>query len=118
MEKQFPKNVRQVGNVCDTPKIYVEDYVDTYLNQIKEQAKEHCTGAFLVGEKTEIEGIDCLFIMGAVRMNCYDENKGELLIDGEMMSQARKECGDYFPGQEILGFLWENLMYLITLLPK
>ena len=105
MEKQFPKNVRQVGNVCDTPKIYVEDYVDTYLNQIKEQAKEHCTGAFLVGEKTEIEGIDCLFIMGAVRMNCYDENKGELLIDGEMMSQARKECGDYFPGQEILGWM-------------
>ena len=28
MEKQFPKNVRQIGNVCDEPKIYVEDYVD------------------------------------------------------------------------------------------
>ena len=27
MEKQFPKNVRQIGNVCDSPKIYVEDYV-------------------------------------------------------------------------------------------
>ena len=32
MEKQFPKNVRQIGNVCDSPKIYVEDYVDTFLN--------------------------------------------------------------------------------------
>ena len=27
MERQIPKNVRQIGNVSDTPKIYVEDYV-------------------------------------------------------------------------------------------
>ena len=33
MERQLPKNVRQIGNVSDNPKIYVEDYVDTYLNQ-------------------------------------------------------------------------------------
>lgn len=34
MERQLPKNVRQIGNVCDEPKIYVEDYVDTFLGQI------------------------------------------------------------------------------------
>ena len=28
MERQLPKNVRQIGNVSDNPKIYVEDYVD------------------------------------------------------------------------------------------
>lgn len=105
MEKRFPKNVRQVGNVCDTPKIYVEDYVDTYLNQIKEQSKEQWTGAFLVGEKTEIDGIDCLFVTGAVRMMQHSEDNGAVLIDEEMMRQARKECGDYFPGQEILGWM-------------
>ena len=27
MERQIPKNVRQIGNVSDNPKIYVEDYV-------------------------------------------------------------------------------------------
>ena len=32
MEQQFPKNVRQIGNVSDSPKIYVEDYVDTFLS--------------------------------------------------------------------------------------
>lgn len=30
MENQFPKNVRQIGNVSDIPKVYVEDYVDTF----------------------------------------------------------------------------------------
>ena len=41
MEKQFPKNVRQIGNVCDEPKIYVEDYVDTYLNQLRQKALDN-----------------------------------------------------------------------------
>ena len=105
MEKQFPKNVRQVGNVSDTPKIYVEDYVDTYLNQIKEQAKEHWTGAFLVGEKCEIEGLDCIFVTGAVRMHYIDEDAINVQIDEKVIEKARKECGDYFPGQEIVGWM-------------
>lgn len=105
MEKQFPKNVRQVGNVCDTPKIYVEDYVDTYLNQIKEQAKEHWAGAFLVGEKTEIEGLDCIFITGAVRIQFTDDEPAQVKIGEEVIVKARKECGDYFPGQEIVGWM-------------
>ena len=31
MERQLPRNVRQIGNVSDSPKIYVEDYVDTFF---------------------------------------------------------------------------------------
>ena len=34
MERQLPKNVRQIGNVSDSPKIYVEDYVDTVFCRI------------------------------------------------------------------------------------
>ena len=49
MERQLPKNVRQIGNVSDNPKIYVEDYVDTYLNQLREKAKEQPVGVILVG---------------------------------------------------------------------
>lgn len=105
MEKQFPKNVRQVGNVCDTPKIYVEDYVDTYLNQIKEQEKEHWTGAFLVGEKCEIEGQECVFITGAVIMRTENSREANVQVDEEVIKTARKECGDYFPGQEIVGWM-------------
>ena len=55
MERQLPKNVRQIGNVSDNPKIYVEDYVDTYLNQLREKAKEQPDGEILVGEVLELE---------------------------------------------------------------
>ena len=55
MGRQLPKNVRQIGNVSDNPKIYVEDYVDTYLNQLREKAKEQPIGVILAGEVLELE---------------------------------------------------------------
>ena len=42
--------------VSDTPKIYVEDYVDTFLNQICDKADKEQAGAFLVGKKEVTEG--------------------------------------------------------------
>ena len=65
MERQLPKNVRQIGNVSDNPKIYVEDYVDTYLNQLREKAREQPVGVILTGELLKLEVsillIDCLY---------------------------------------------------------
>lgn len=46
MERQFPKNVKQIGNVSDSPRIYVEDYVETFLNQLEEQGREVTITAF------------------------------------------------------------------------
>ena len=50
MKRQIPKNVRQIGNVSDSSKIYVEDYVDTYFNQLCDKSESEMTGAFLIGE--------------------------------------------------------------------
>ena len=53
MERQLPKNVRQIGNVSDSPKIYVEDYVDTFFAGLCEKCEKAGTdpmGAFLVGD--------------------------------------------------------------------
>lgn len=68
MDKQFPKNVRQIGNVCDEPKIYVEDYVDTYLNQLRQKAIDSPVGAALIGEIMSVEGQNVVYISGALRM--------------------------------------------------
>ena len=57
MERQFPKNVKQIGNVSDSPRIYVEDYVETFLNQLEEQGREVTITAFLLGEKVQIEAM-------------------------------------------------------------
>jgi len=44
-EVRLPKNIRQIGDNNSKKKIYVEDYVDTYLNQLREKAKEQPVGA-------------------------------------------------------------------------
>ncbi len=104
MERKFPKNVRQVGNVSDTPKIYVEDYVDTYLNQLKTGAKEGPVGALLLGEQAVVESQECVFVTGAVRIEEVTEERGEIRVSGEAREGAMRECGTYFPGREIVGW--------------
>ena len=104
MERKFPKNVRQVGNVSDTPKIYVEDYVDTYLDQLRAQAKEEPTGALLLGENAVVEGQECVYITGAVRIEEVSEENGEICISDTAREEALRECGEYFPGRDVVGW--------------
>ena len=71
MERQLPKNVRQIGNVCDEPKIYVEDYVDTFLGQLQEKAMEKPVAAALVGEITKCEDkVGCVYIRSDPGRRC------------------------------------------------
>ena len=79
MEKQFPKNVRQIGNVCDSPKIYVEDYVDTFLNQLCDKMEEEPQGAFLIGEKGQVEDQDCVY-MSQVLMRIWRRSIKNILL--------------------------------------
>ena len=82
METKFPKNVRQIGNVSDTPKIYVEDYVDTFINQLCDKTEETPVGAFLIGHTVRQEEQDCIYVSGAVRIE-------ELIVEGMNISIGR-----------------------------
>ena len=122
MERQLPKNVRQIGNVSDNPKIYVEDYVDTYLNQLREKAKEQPVGVILVGEVLELEDEKAVFVSGAVQMQELSEKDGKLEIGQDGMKHMMEEAAQSFPESHIVGwgiveeefgqegslFLWKN----------
>lgn len=103
MENKFPKNVRQIGNVSDTPKIYVEDYVDTFLNQICDKAENESVGAFLVGRQEVTEGQDCVYIYGAVCMELSGEENE--IISNEYFEKAEKEKKEYFEDGKFVGWM-------------
>lgn len=104
MERKLPKNVRQIGNVSDNPKIYIEDYVDTFFIQLCEQSKEEPQGAFLIGEVQSEEGQDYIFIYGAVRMHDL-KNDGKNLEIGEMTwKHGYEDCKQYFEDGEMIGW--------------
>lgn len=104
MGRQLPKNVRQIGNVSDNPKIYVEDYVDTYLNQLREKAKEQPVGVILAGEVLELEDEKAVFVSGAVQMQELSEKDGKLEIGQDGMKHMMEEAAQYFPESHIVGW--------------
>ena len=109
MERQFPKNVRQIGNVSDEPKIYVEDYVDIYLNQLGAQAAEVPVGIVLIGEILSLEGQNVVCVSGAMRMKEIRMEGTEIVIEEEMLKELKEERKQFFPSGEEVGWcLIEN----------
>lgn len=104
MERQFPKNVRQIGNVSDEPKIYVEDYVDTYLNQLKEKAAKEPVMAVLAGEIVTQEGQEVVYISGAVRVEEVKTENGKLEFDIEAADRAEELRKEHFPTCQTIGW--------------
>lgn len=104
MERKLPKNVRQIGNVSDNPKIYVEDYVDTFLAQLCEKTGSEPQGAFLIGEAASEDGQDYIYIYGAVRMHAVKQSGNELAIGEEVWKRAYEDCKQYFEDGEMLGW--------------
>lgn len=104
MKRQLPKNVRQIGNVSDSSKIYVEDYVDTFFNQLCEKADQKTIGAFLVGEIVQEEEEDYIYVYGAIQMNDIAQKGKEISIEDHTWKNACEMCKQYFGDAEILGW--------------
>lgn len=104
MERQIPKNVRQIGNVSDSPKIYVEDYVDTFFLQLCDKAKDGPIGAFLVGDMQRSEEEEYVYIYGAIQMHDLKLVGNEYVIDDETWKNAYEDCKQYFEDGEMLGW--------------
>ena len=118
MERQIPKNVRQIGNVSDSPKIYVEDYVDTFLTQLCEKYEKSGSipiGAFLVGDIQEGGEEDYIYIYGAIQMHELKMSGNDYIIDDSTWKQAFEDCKQYFEDGEMLG--WAVVQSGVPLIP-
>ncbi len=104
MERKLPKNIRQIGNVSDNPKVYIEDYVDTFINQMCEKATEGAVGAFLIGESFRKDDNDYIFIHGAVQMQDIEMRGNEIVIGDKTWKKACEEGKRHFAGNTILGW--------------
>ena len=106
MERQIPKNVRQIGNVSDSPKIYVEDYVDTFFAQLSEKSEKAKSpiGAFLVGDIQSGDDEDYVYIYGAIQMHELKMSGNEYVIDEKRAISEYEDCKQFFEDGEMLGW--------------
>lgn len=74
-DRQFtlPKNIRQMGKLGETYKIYVEDFVYTYvhrtLREEQEKEKQDFVAAVLLGRRFSRAGQEYIFISGAQQVD-------------------------------------------------
>ena len=61
----LPENIRQIGEPPENNRIYIEDYVITYIHQIFQKKQEQAI-VILLGKKGEGDARGTRFIYGAV----------------------------------------------------
>ena len=65
---ELPKNITQVGEANHNCKIYVEDYVISYMKQLNQVARDKDMAVALYGVKKEEDDVSYLFLYGACKL--------------------------------------------------
>ena len=65
---KLPKNIRQIGERDQIVKLYVEDYVNTYLRRLYPTGGNDLRCGLLLGSEEEDQGMPYIFIDGALEM--------------------------------------------------
>ncbi len=106
----LPTNIKQIGNIDDNIRVYIEDTVYTYLMKLSESKEQECIAA-LIGRCMIIDGKTVLFINGAVQGLYSEMEKGILKFSRLSMDYIEEERDKYFKGLEVVGWLLSQPNY-------
>lgn len=101
---KLPKNIRQVGKPGEKIKIYVEDYVITYINQIARESADVQHLAVLLGRIGKNKEDTVAFINGAVEAKGVVVQEDQAVFTSEIWTQIYDEIGQYFHNTEVVGW--------------
>ncbi|MCL2406149.1 MAG: LysM peptidoglycan-binding domain-containing protein [Defluviitaleaceae bacterium] len=107
----LPTNIKQIGSIGDGLRIYVEDYVCTFLHQYAEAGGYGERLAFLVGRHLMIDGQPILFISGAIHGKHTEEYEGFLRFSEKSRDYAEAMLDEHFPMMEIVGWMQSQPSY-------
>ena len=65
---KLPKNIRQIGDTDQVVRLYVEDYVNTYLKRLYPAGNQTLRVGLLLGNTENYDGTPYIFIDGAIEM--------------------------------------------------
>ncbi len=93
----LPKNVTQIGEISGNCKIYVEDYVISYIKQLAQAASDKTLAVAIYGIRKEEMGVDYLFVYGSAQLDylsreCRHLSQAQLQ---EIDRNRKKYFGEY-----------------------
>lgn len=101
---RIPNNIRQIGEVGGTQKIYIEDYAYTYLCRISSENSHKGIAAILLGQANWREGVSYLFVKSAVALPDMEISEEHLVFTQEIWNHVYEKNKEYFPEQEVVGW--------------
>ena len=101
---KLPKNIRQIGERDLNVKLYVEDYVNTYLKRLYPTGGQDLRVGLLVGEIRTQEGMPYLFVDGALEMEDVVRDGSKVDFTEEAWDRAYHAIEEMFPKRTVLGW--------------
>lgn len=115
---ELPKNVRQFGEPEENRKIYIEDYVVTYLKRFAKEQVLNSRAAILLGNSERMDGIPYLFIKGAIALKELEATREGVPFTDEVWANIYGTIKEYFAEQDILGWFLSMPGYPLELEDK
>lgn len=99
---ELPKNITQIGEADKHCRVYVEDYVVSYIKQMNGMAQNKDIAIALYGRRTAEDGVIYLFAYGSAKLNFLQKPVRHLSQAQEQeIEKLRKK---YFPEMSFLGY--------------
>lgn len=105
-KREIPGNVRQVGEVKGKTRIYIEDYITTFMKQIA-TVDDDPKALILYGSRQTDGGENLWFVNGAVLAECsYPEEGVKTVFQESVWKDVNEKAGHFFKDSMVLGWVF------------
>lgn len=101
----LPSSTKQIGSIENDIKIYVEDYVHTYLYQYARSGGNKEKLAALVGKHITVEEQEAIIISGAIQAKDTIQQKGAETFTEDTWNYINGQMEVYFKGLSLVGWV-------------
>lgn len=101
---RLPKNIRQIGERDQVVKLYMEDYVNTYLKRLCPMGGQELRVGLLLGSMELNDGTPYIFIDGAMEMEDVTEIGRKVVFSEAAWKRAYANMEQLFPKRSVLGW--------------
>lgn len=101
---KLPKNVRQIGDPDQVVRLYVEDYVNTYLKRLYPSGRQTMRVGVLLGSVEQYDGTPYIFIDGAMELEDVETEGEKILFSESSWKKLYSVMETAFPKRTVQGW--------------
>lgn len=103
-KREIPVNLRPVGDPKGNEKIYIEDYIETFIRQIA-MKDDKAKVLILYGENRQEEEMLHHYVCGALLADDVVEDD-KILFKDSIWSEINRKAGHFFPNLQVMGWVY------------